>query len=91
MPANRATLKPASSTEPMASVRRRARQSVRAANAPITRPAGTNFVPSQGRAASRAKQAKASRLLGRASSLSAMSKAPARQAAAVSSGYTAVP
>ena len=86
MPTYSAALKPAISTDPIASVRRRARHRARAANQPITRPAGTNLVPSQGSAASRAKQANASRLRGLPSSLSASRAAPARQAPALSSG-----
>ena len=45
----------------MASVRLRARQRPRAATKPITMPAGTNLVPSQGRKPSSAKQRNASR------------------------------
>jgi hypothetical protein len=87
----RATEKSDSSTAPTASVRRRARQIERAAKAPITRPAGTNFVPSHGSAPSRRKQSDASRSATRVSSRSASSAAPASAAAAASSGYTADP
>ncbi|MEA2406893.1 MAG: hypothetical protein QOE69_1012 [Thermoleophilaceae bacterium] len=79
------------STVPTASVLRRARQSERAANAPITTPAGTNFVPSHGSALSSRKQATASLRDTRSCSRSASSAAPASAAAALSSGYTAVP
>ena len=80
-----------SSIAPTASVRRRDRQIERAAKAPITTPAATNFVPSHGSEPSRTKQANASRRDTRSSSRSASSAAPASAAAAASSGYTALP
>lgn len=72
-------------------MRRSARHSALAATAPTTMPAGTNFVPSQGSAPRRAKQANASYQAGPAWSLVASSAAPASAAPAGSSGYTAVP
>ena len=81
-----ATLNSDSSTAPTASVRRRARHSVRAANTPITSPGSAYLVPSQGSTPSRAKQPKAERQPGRSSSRSASSVAPAKAAPAVSSG-----
>jgi hypothetical protein len=86
MPTISATLNSDSSTAPTASVRRRARHSVRAANTPITRPGRANLVPSHGSTPSRAKQPKAARRLGRSSSCRASSAAPASAAPAVSSG-----
>jgi hypothetical protein len=86
MPIMSATLNSDSSTAPTASVRLRARQSVRAANTPITSPGSANFVPSHGSMPSRAKQPKAGRQPGRSSSRSASSAAPASAAPALSSG-----
>jgi len=86
-----ATEKSATSTAPTASVRRRARQIARTANAPTTTPAATNFVPSHGSDPRRAKQSAASCHRTRAESRTARSAAPASAAAAGSSGYTAVP
>jgi hypothetical protein len=86
-----ATEKSVTSTAPTASVRRRATQIDRAANAPITTPAGTNFVPSHGTAPSSRKHSAASGHVTRAHSRTASSVAPASAAAAASSGYTAVP
>ncbi len=65
---------------------RRERMIERMAKPAITIPAGTNLVPSQGRAPSRAKQPKAARLDTLSSSRAARSAAPASAAAAVSSG-----
>jgi hypothetical protein len=67
-------------------VRRRARHSERSAYAPITTPANTNFVPSQGSEPSSAKQPNAARRVTASSSRNASSAAPARAAPAVSSG-----
>lgn len=86
-----ATLNSATSTDPTASVPRRARRSERTASAPIISPASTNLVPSHGSAPSRTKQANASRRRTRSDSRSASSAAPASAAPALSSGYTAVP
>jgi hypothetical protein len=80
-----------SSTAPTASVRRRARHSVRAANAPITTPAATNLVPSHGMAPRRTKHSAASCHRTRDDSRTASSAEAASAAAAASSGYTAVP
>ena len=81
-----ATENSATSTASTASVRCRARQIERAANAPITMPAGTNFVPSHGSAPSRRKHSAASGRVTRAPSRSASSAAPARAVPAASSG-----
>jgi hypothetical protein len=78
------------STAPTASVRLRPDQIVRTAKAPIMTPAGTNFVPSHGRAPSNTKQSAASIHLTRVHNLTASSAAAASAAAAASSGYTAV-
>jgi hypothetical protein len=86
MPTISATLNSDSSTAPTASVRVRARHSVRVANTPITRPGSANFVPIHGSIPSRAKQPKAARQPGRSSSCRASSAAPASAAPAVSSG-----
>jgi len=91
MPTISATLNSESSTAPTASVRLRARHSVRAAKTPITRPGSANLVPSQGSMPSSAKQPKAARQPGCSSSCRASSAAPASAAPAVSSGYTALP
>ena len=88
---NSATEKSDSSMASTARVRCRARQIERAANAPITSPAGTNFVPSHGSAPSRRKHSAASGRDTRVSRRTASSAAPARVVAAESSGYTAVP
>ncbi len=72
-------------------MRLRARQTERAAKKPITRPAGTNFGPSHGSVPSSAKQPKAARQSGRASSRIASSAAPASATPAAGSGYTALP
>ena len=85
-----AALKNATSDEPTASVRRRARNRLRAANRPITIPAGTNLVPSHGNSPSRAKQPNAARRETRLSRWTASSAAATSSSAAVSSGYTAV-
>jgi hypothetical protein len=82
----RATENSDSSTAPTASVRRRARQIERAANAPIRKPAGTNFVPSHGNAPSSRKHSDASRHDTLVSSRTASRAAPARAVAAASSG-----
>ena len=76
----------ASSAVSRASVRTRARQSVRKAKNPITMPAGTNFVPSHGSVPSRMKQSAASRRVIPSSSRSAKNAAPASAVAATSSG-----
>jgi hypothetical protein len=86
----RATENSDSSTAPTASVRRRARQIERAANTPITTPASTNLVPSQGSVPSRRKHSDASRHVTRVSSRTASRAAPASALAAASSGYTAL-
>jgi len=81
-----ATLNSDSSTAPMASVRRCARHSPRAAAKPTTSPASANFVLSHGRTPSRAKHTKASRRDGLASSRRLSSADAARIAPAASSG-----
>ena len=86
MPTYSVTLNSASSAEPSASVPRRARISERSAKAPITIPAGTNFVPSHGSSPSRAKHPNAARRDTLSSSRAASSAAPASAAAAVISG-----
>jgi len=88
---NSATENSDSSTPRTARVRCRARQIERAANAPITRPAGTNFVPSHGSEPSSRKHSAASGRDTRVSRRTARSAAPTRAVAAESSGYTAVP
>ena len=71
--------------------RLRDRQRARAAATPITAPAGTNFVPSQGSAPSSAKHPNASGRVIRSCSRNASRAAPASAVAAASSGYTALP
>ena len=80
-----------SSTAPTASTRRRERHSARAATNPTTAPARANFVPSHGSSPSSAKQPKARRREGCTPGPTTSRAAPARAAAAVSSGYTALP
>ncbi len=86
MPTYSAMLKKATSDDPTASVRRRDRNMLRAANTPITMPAGTNLVPSQGSSPSRAKQPNAARRETCWSSRTASRAAPTSSSAAVSSG-----
>lgn len=86
MPTYSATLKNAASAAPTASVRRRARKRARAANSPITTPAGTNFVPSQGSSPSSRKQPNAPRRDTRSASRRAISAAATSNRPAVSSG-----
>ena len=72
-------------------MRWRERHSVRAANTPITTPAGTNFVPSHGSVPSRRKQLAAALREMCSCNRNASSAAPTSAVPAASSGYTALP